>query len=44
MSKFFLGVIVTLAVLYPQVTKHKLNKLIDSSHAILMHTISEVAR
>jgi hypothetical protein len=35
MSKFILGVIVTLAILYPAVTKTVLNGAVDTTHTVV---------
>jgi hypothetical protein len=41
MGKFFLGVIVTLAVLYPAVTKTVFGKAVDTTHNVVTTTIDE---
>ena len=39
MSKFILGALVTLAVLYPAVTKNILGQAVDTTHAVVTTTI-----
>jgi hypothetical protein len=35
MGKFFLGVLVTLAVLYPTVTKHYFGSAVDTTNSVV---------
>lgn len=41
MGKFFLGVAVTLAVLYPAVTKTLLANAVDTSHTVVTNVIEK---
>lgn len=41
MSKFLLGVAVTLAVLYPAVTKELFSKAVDTTNAVATNVIKE---
>ncbi len=41
MSKFILGVIVTLAVLYPTMTKNLLGSAVDTTHAVVITTLDK---
>ena len=41
MGKFFLGVVVTLAVIYPAVTKNMFGKAVDTTHNIVTTTIED---
>jgi hypothetical protein len=41
MSKFILGVVVTLAVLYPAVTKNLFGQAVDTTHTVVTTTIEK---
>ena len=41
MSKFILGVVVTLAVLYPAVTKHYFGAAVDSTHTVVTNVMEK---
>lgn len=41
MGKFLLGVIVTLAVLYPVATKHYFGTVVDTTNAVVKHTLEK---
>ncbi len=41
MSKFILGIVVTLAVLYPAVTKTIFSKAVDTTHTVVTKTIED---
>ena len=41
MGKFILGVIVTLAVIYPSVTKYYLGEAVDTTHTIVTTVIEK---
>ena len=41
MIKFFLGVAVTLAVLYPAVTKNLLGQAVDTTHTVVVNVIDQ---
>jgi hypothetical protein len=41
MSKFILGVLITLAVLYPAMTKNILGQAVDTTHAVVTTTIEK---
>ncbi len=41
MSKFILGIIVTLAVLYPAVTKDLLGRGVDTTHEVVTKVIDK---
>jgi len=41
MFNFFLGVVVTLAVLYPSVTKHLTDSAIDTAHTTVTTVIKD---
>lgn len=41
MGKFFLGVVVTLAVLYPAVTKNLFGTAVDTTNAVVTTTIEK---
>jgi len=44
MSKFILGVVVTLAVLYPAVTKNIFGTAVDTTHTVVTTTLEKGAR
>jgi hypothetical protein len=41
MSKFILGIVITLAVLYPAVTKTIFGKAVDTTHTVVTKTIED---
>lgn len=41
MGKFLLGVAVTLAILYPVATKHYFGSAVDTTHAVVKHTLEK---
>lgn len=41
MTKFLLGVVVTLAILYPVATKHYFGSAVDTTHAVVKHTLEK---
>ena len=41
MSKFLLGVVVTLAVMYPVATKHYFGAAVDTTNAVVKHTLEK---
>lgn len=41
MGKFFLGVVVTLAVLYPVTTKYYFGKAVDTTNAVVKNTLEK---
>ena len=41
MSKFILGVVVTLAVLYPAMTKNIFGQAVDTTHTVVTTTIEK---
>ena len=41
MKNFFLGVIVTLAILYPVATKYYFGKAVDTTNAVVKHTLEK---
>jgi hypothetical protein len=44
MGKFLLGVIVTLAVLYPSVTKHYIGTAVDVTHNVVTNVMEQSKR
>jgi hypothetical protein len=44
MSKFILGVVVTLAILYPAVTKDLFGKAVDTTNSVATNVIKESAK
>lgn len=41
MKNFILGVVVTLAILYPVATKHYFGAAVDTTHAVVKHTLEK---
>jgi hypothetical protein len=41
MSKFILGIVITLAVLYPAMTKNLLGQAVDTTHAVVTTAIEK---
>jgi hypothetical protein len=44
MGKFLLGVVVTLAVLYPSVTKHYIGTAVDVTHDVVTNVMEQSKR
>jgi hypothetical protein len=44
MGKFLLGVVVTLAVLYPSVTKHYIGTAVDVTHNVVTNVMEQSKR
>jgi hypothetical protein len=44
MGKFILGVVVTLAVLYPSVTKHYIGTAVDVTHDVVTNVMEQSKR
>jgi len=41
MAKFFLGVAVTLAIMYPVATKYYFGTVVDTTNAVVKHTLEK---
>ena len=41
MGKFLLGVVVTLAIMYPVATKHYFGAAVDTTNAVVKHTLEK---
>lgn len=41
MSKFILGVVVTLAIMYPVATKYYFGAVVDTTNAVVKHTLEK---
>lgn len=44
MGKFILGIIVTLAVIYPSVTKHYIGAAVDVTHTVVTNVMEDNKR
>jgi hypothetical protein len=44
MGKFILGVVVTLAVIYPNVTKHYIGAAVDVTHNVVTNVMEQSKR
>jgi hypothetical protein len=44
MTKFILGIVVTLAILYPAVTKDLFGKAVDTTNSVATNVIKESAK
>jgi hypothetical protein len=44
MGKFLLGVVVTLAVIYPSVTKHYIGTAVDVTHDVVTNVMEQSKR
>ena len=44
MGKFILGVVVTLAVIYPSVTKHYIGATVDITHDVVTNVMEQSKR
>lgn len=44
MGKFMLGVVVTLAILYPTVTKNLFGKAVDTTNSVATNVIKETSK
>jgi hypothetical protein len=44
MGKFLLGVVVTLAVIYPSVTKHYIGSAVDVTHNVVTNVMEQSKR
>jgi hypothetical protein len=44
MTNFFLGVVVTLAVLYPAMTKNIFSSAVDTTHTVVTHVMEDSSK